>query len=85
MAKADISPGAGRDRIRDALTELYAYTLVLDGELQRTETLVGDLNRPRSDAEALRRRRSDIAVQLELLRRTILALRTAADPAGRYL
>lgn len=75
-------------RVRDALTELHAYVLILDGELQRVErhvaTLAGASERT-SELEELRRRRTVLAAQLDLLSRTIVALRAAADPAGRLL
>jgi cell division protein FtsB len=75
-------------RVRDALTELHAYTLVLDGELQRTDQRVAELDRADDHSheyQQLSRRRAEIAAQLELLSSTIRALRAQADPAGRYL
>lgn len=83
---SDIATTEARPRVRDALTELHAYVLVLDGELGRVEHRVATL--PRSGAEAievddLRRRRTELAAQLELLARMIVALRAAADPAGQ--
>ncbi|MGZ6647575.1 MAG: hypothetical protein ACXVHB_08750 [Solirubrobacteraceae bacterium] len=75
-----------RARVRDALTELHVYVHVLDAELQRVEHRVATLSR--SDAQTgeideLRWRRGVLAAQLELLGRMIVALRAAADPAGR--
>ena len=75
-------------RVRDTLTELHAYTLVLDGELQRTDRRIAWLDRADDHSREcceLRRRRAEIATQLELLSSTIIALRAAADPSGRYL
>jgi len=75
-------------RVRDALTELHAYTLVLDGELQRTDQRVSELDRTDDHSheyQDLFRRRAEIAAQLELLSCMIKALRAEADPAGRYL
>jgi hypothetical protein len=75
-------------RTRDALTELHLYALVLDGERELIEDRIADLGRdggqPRELLE-LRRRRAEITAQLELLRRTITALRAAADPSGQNL
>jgi hypothetical protein len=95
LGQADgVSPTAntpaidGWDRVRDALTELHAYVLILDGELERTETQLTHLGPAEPQAGelwALRRRRTDIAVQLELLSRVIVALRAATDPTGRRL
>jgi hypothetical protein len=85
---ADISAIDGWDRVRDALTELHAYVLILDGELERTEARLVELRSFGSrtaELRALRRRRSDIAAQLELLGRVIIALRAAADPTGERL
>lgn len=75
-------------RIRDALTELHAYALVLDGELERTDRRIAKLecaNCHSGECRELGRRRAEITTQLELLGSTIIALRAAADPAGRYL
>lgn len=74
--------------VRDALTELHAYALVLDGELQRVEHHVAALHRSDDRADELDellRRRAVLAAQLELLGRMIVALRASVDPAGRLL
>ncbi len=78
----------GDARIRDAVTELHAYALVLDAERHRTENDLAELGRSGAQSHKLRelrRRRADIAAQPDLLETTIRALRTAADPAERYL
>ncbi len=74
--------------MRDALTELHAYALVLDSERQRTVERIDELTSASEDARELaelRRRRSAITAQLRLLQATITALRERADPTGRYL
>jgi hypothetical protein len=74
--------------MRDALTELHAYVLVLDGERQRIEDQLAELHCRRAPVHklrTLRRRRGEIAAQLALLDRTIRALRMTADPTARYL
>jgi hypothetical protein len=78
----------GWDRVRDALTELHAYVLILDGELERTEARLAELGPAgvqTSELRALQQRRTDIAAQLELLSRVIVALRGTADPTGERL
>lgn len=77
-----------RAGVRDALTELHAYRLILDGELERLETRVAELARSGEqvdDGGELARRCTEIRAQLELLSRMITALRTVRDPAGQYL
>jgi hypothetical protein len=72
----------------DALTELHAYALVLDGERELTEHRIAELDRAGEHSDELRelmRRHAEITAQLELLSRTITALRVAMDPSGRYL
>jgi len=73
------------ERICDALTELHTYALVLGGELERVDQQIERFGRQTHEASELRRRRDEIGEQLELLNRTVVALRAAADPAGRYL
>lgn len=78
----------GRAGVRDALTELHAYRLVLDGELERLETRIAGLDRSgekSDDVGELARRCTEIRAQLELLSRMITALRAGRDPAGQYL
>ncbi len=85
---ADKSAIDGWDRVRDALTELHTYVLILDVELERTETRLAELDSTKSPAgelRALRQRRSEIAAQLEVLSRVIISLRAAADPTGESL
>lgn len=85
---SDIAATEAQARVRDALTELHAYVLLLDGELQRVERRVATLSGPCGQTvefDELRRRRTVIAAQLSLLGRTIVALRAAADPADRLL
>jgi hypothetical protein len=85
---SDIWANGRGARIRDALTELHAYTLVLDAELRRTEDRLAELDRLGERAcelSKLRGRRGELAAQLDLLDWTIGALRAATDPAGRYL
>jgi hypothetical protein len=72
-------------RIRDALTELHTYALVLGGELERVDQQIARFDAQPHDVRELRRRRAEIADQLQLLSKTVIALRVAADPAGRYL
>jgi hypothetical protein len=84
----ETSPSEPHLRIRDALTELHAYALVLGGERERIDTRLAELDRTGRQSRnigVLRRRRADIAAQLELLNTVIIALRAAADPGGRYL
>jgi hypothetical protein len=76
-------PRSGLDaRMHDALTDLYAYALVLDAEWRRLGGRRQELSASGTDAEQqeLDRRRSEIGEELDALRRTILALRTEADP-----
>ena len=78
----------GWDRVCDALTELHAYVLILDAELERTEARLAELGPADPQAGELRRlrmRRTELAAQLELLSRVIIALRAAADPSGESL
>lgn len=78
----------GRAGVRDALTELHAYRLVLDGELERLETRIAELARSGEkpdDVGELARRCTEIRAELDLLSRMITALRTGQDPAGQYL
>jgi hypothetical protein len=83
------SPAPDLDaRMRDALTELHAYALVLDSERQRTVERIDELTCAGEDTgelAELRRRRSEITAQLRLLHATITALRERADPTGSYL
>ncbi|HZE04288.1 MAG TPA: hypothetical protein VE127_03625 [Solirubrobacteraceae bacterium] len=75
-------------QIRHGLTELHAYTMCLDAELGRLEdriTALDGLADSAAEAGELRARQLEIADELDLLRRTISALRRSADPAGRYL
>lgn len=77
-----------RTGIRDALTELHAYALVLGGEAERLDNRLAEVDRKGRQScvtGELQRRRADIAAQLELLDTVIVALRAAADPGGRYL
>ncbi len=85
---ADRSAIDGWDRVCDALTELHAYVLILDGELLRTEARLAELSPTGAQAgelRTLRRRHTEIAAQLELLSRVIIALRATADPSGESL
>jgi hypothetical protein len=85
---SDIWASGRGTRIRDALTELHAYALVLDAELHRTEDRLAKLDHDgcqSSELNDLRRRRTELAGQLDLLDWTISAVRSATDPAGRYL
>jgi hypothetical protein len=85
---SEIWAGDGQARIRDALTELHTYALVLDAELQKTESRLVELDRSGEhtrELPELRRRRTELIEQLDLLDRTISELRSAMDPAGRYL
>ena len=62
--------------------------LVLDAELERTETRLaepGPAGPQADELSALRRRRAEVAAQLELLSRVIIALRATADPTGERL
>ena len=80
--------GEQQARTRDALTELHVYALVLDGERELIENRIAELKRVRSRAHELselRRRRTEIGAQLDLLRQTIDALRAAVDPSGQNL
>jgi hypothetical protein len=84
----EIWANGGQARIRDALTELHAYALVLDAELQKTEGRLAELDRggeQTRELPELRRRRAELTEQLDLLGKTIGELRSATDPAGRYL
>jgi uncharacterized membrane protein len=74
--------------MRDALTELHAYALVLDSERQRTIERIDELicaGEDTGEFADLRRRRSEITAQLRLLHATITSLRERADPTGSYL
>jgi len=71
--------------MRDALTELHTYALVLGGELERVDRQIALFDAEAHDVRELQHRRAEIADQLELLSKTVIALRAAADPAGRYL
>ena len=85
---SDIAAIEARGRVRDALTELHAYVHALYAELQRVEHRVATLPGSRgqtNEGDELRRRRTVLAAQLELLDRMILALRAAADPTGQLL
>jgi hypothetical protein len=89
---SDIWASGRGARIRDALTELHAYALVLDAELHRTEDRLAEFDLaggrsygPRNERSKLRRRRTELAAQLDLLDWTISTLRSATDPEGRYL
>jgi hypothetical protein len=75
-------------RARDALTELHAYALVLDGERERIEDRIAELDRAGGrpdEVRELRRRRAEINSQIELLRKTIIGLRATVDPSGQAL
>ena len=95
IGEADVMPPAadrsaidGWNRVCDALTELHAYVLILQGELERTEARLAELGPVGPQAgelHVLRKRRTEIAAQLELLSRVIIALRAAADPSGESL
>ena len=78
----------GWDRVCDALTELHVYVLVLDAEMERTEARLVELGPAGPQAgelRVLRVRRGELAAQLELLSRVIIAVRAAADPSGERL
>jgi hypothetical protein len=88
LPTADKSTIDGWDHVRDALTELHAYVLILNGELERTEARIAELGRTGASARdlgLLRARRTEIAAQLELLSRVIIALRAVVDPGGSSL
>jgi hypothetical protein len=89
MQPADhIAETDGRAGVQDALTELHAYRLILDGELERLETRIAELARSDEKPDevgGLAQRCTEIRAELELLSRMITALRTARDPAGQYL
>jgi hypothetical protein len=85
---SDIWASGRGTRIRDALTELHAYALTLDAELRRTQDRLEELGPagdPSAELSSLRGRQAELTAQLDLLDRTIRALRAATDPAGRYL
>jgi hypothetical protein len=85
---ADRSAIDGWNRVCDALTELHAYVMILHGDLERTEARLAELGPagpPAGELPVLRRRRTEIAAQLELLSRVIIALRATADPSGKSL
>ena len=85
---SDIWASGRGTRIRDALTELHAYALTLDAELRRTQDRLAELDRggaPSDELSSLRKRRAELTAQLDLLDWTISAVRSATDPAGRYL
>jgi hypothetical protein len=70
------------------LTELHAYALVLDAELQATEGHLAELDSGGEQTHtlpALLRRQTELKDQLDLLDKTISELRSVADPAGQYL
>lgn len=76
-------PSAGLDaRMHEAVTDLYAYALVLDAEWRRLGQPWQEPSAAGTDAEQqdLDRRRSEIGEELEALRLTILALRTETEP-----
>jgi hypothetical protein len=84
-----VDPGA-----HQALTDLHAYVLALVAERDGLERRLRELHAPSATAPQLdagselvdlRRRRSEIAAQLDVVRRTIAALCAHADPGGRYL
>jgi hypothetical protein len=74
-------------RIYDALTELHAYALALDGERQRISAREAATDRSTAPSELrqLRCRDAEIAEQLAFIHATIAALRRIADPLGSHL
>lgn len=79
----------------DALTDLHVYRLALEAERQladeRINTLASESSAPSGPVPAgnelaeLRRRRVELAAQLDVVRATIAALRAHADPERRHL
>lgn len=75
-------------RMYTALTDMYAYALVLDAERQhvcdRLRRLM-DAEQDTAERMELGRDRAAITAEVGLLRSAITALRQLADPAGDYL
>ena len=73
-------------RMHTALTDLHAYALVLDAEWRRMgDQAAGLRSIDSSEVAEIEERRAQIAEELDVLRATIAALRTKADPLGRLL
>jgi hypothetical protein len=71
--------------MHDALTDLYAYALLLDAERQQLGERIEGLARSNSTSTerfALAQSRVDIGEEVAALRETIEALRAHADAAG---
>jgi hypothetical protein len=88
MRRVSSIPSDIQPALTDALTELHAYALVLDGEREVAENRIAELDRAGKQPGELcrlRRRHAEITAQLDLLSVTITALRTRFDPFGRYL
>jgi N-acetylglucosamine-6-phosphate deacetylase len=71
--------------MHEALTDLYAYALVLDGERQLLGERIEELARSDStstESSELAQSRVDMAEELAALRETIAALRADATAAG---
>jgi spore coat protein CotH len=71
-------PAGAKQRAYDALTDLSAYALTLDGERLRLDTRLNELAEIDSSVEernALVRERDEISEQRDALRATITALR----------
>ena len=90
MAESRAEPGARRalcgpeTRINDALTDMHAYRLVLEGDWERLGRELDDLARgggSSDECSALLTRRAEIGEELEAFRQTTAALRD--DTIGR--
>ncbi len=84
----DVNTPGVSGSIRNGLSDLHAYALCLDAELERVseriDALDDGIGAP-GESDALRARRRQIADELDLISQTIAALRRDADPHGRYL
>lgn len=75
-------------RVRDALTELHTYALILDAERRQIEDRIAEPDDDRAHVTKLRElrgRQAEIDAQLTLLDRAIRAVRATSDPTARYL
>jgi len=80
--------GPPSPQVLEALTDLLAYALALDGEREQALTALEEQRRVGTDrprVAALAELLSELTTQLDVLRQTIDALRRHEDPTGAFL